>query len=102
MRAPTATEVCRALRDDRHPTSGWIRWGTTGVVCEPREAWLASACMWVRANGRYATGWQGPDGAAEFFATRFGGLNAWRIRRALKAWDRRIHPAQHSDGKERG
>lgn len=82
----TATDVCRALRDDRSPQSGWLcdRWGN---VDQPRrELWLAEAQLWVRVSGQHVTGWRGLEHITEWF----GPISAFRIRRAVKAWADRL------------
>lgn len=83
MAGYTATEVCRALASDQHPDSGWMR--EHGQIVEPRtELWLAQASMWVRARGYLVTGWKGN----EYCSRWFGPWDRWRIRRAVRRWER--------------
>lgn len=78
----TVAQVCKALRADRDPRSGFVReTGRLGVAF-PAETWLETAGFWVRDNGRYVSGWR----EGKHFARRFGPVAAWRIRRAVRAW----------------
>ncbi len=76
----TASDVCRALREDSSPRSGWMR--ECGTIIEPRTELFLDVGIWVRANGRLVSGWLGPLHVHRYF----GPLSAYRIRRAVRRW----------------
>lgn len=83
----TVKEIVLALSKDDSPKSGWML--RDGQVVEPRAelfVWTGDFCFWLGASGKYVSGWnnEGNHGGRWFNA-----FDAWRIRRAVRAWSRR-------------
>jgi hypothetical protein len=79
--------VVRALKEDRSPKSDWLR--HSGLMVLPQEACLdrPDGWLWVRASGRWVSGWWSKD---DYVSCHFGLIDAWRIRRAVTRWGRRL------------
>jgi hypothetical protein len=86
--------VCRALRDDVSPISGYVRYSqpghpSHGHIDNPRRIWVHAASIWVQTDGRLVEGWIGgapPPGERGASSHRFNAFDAWRIRRAIGRW----------------
>lgn len=77
--------VLAAIGEDTSPNSGWVTERAREV--RPRELFIDHDGMgiWIRASGHHVTGWvQGL-----YSASNFGPITAWRIRRAVRRWERR-------------
>lgn len=87
---PTASDVVRHLAADIHSRSGWLRDGYTRHIVEPRQAYLEAVYWWVSSDGHTVSGSYGcPSGR---FWHRYNWFEAWRIRRAVRRWEKRLTP----------
>lgn len=83
-----AASVVIALDNDTHPDSAPCnRFVALNDPCpRPSELFVkmeGRACMWLRADGRWVSGWS-PNGL--HFSQQYGPLRSWWIRQAVKRW----------------
>lgn len=76
--------MLRALRQDESPRSGWVVNRPEGSIAQPPSVFIVGA-GWAEANGSRISGWD----ASRYFSHRPNIIDRWRLRRAVRAWERR-------------
>lgn len=97
---PSAKSIIKALQDDDHPKSGWMKSANTRDVDPARTELYIEVpwCpmdpaefhnLWLNLSGWrvYASGWSGHG--FRFYGHYLNPFDNWRIRRAVKAWSTR-------------
>lgn len=79
----TLQAVCRALRTECSPKSGWVRESGSQRIVIPRSAWLAEDQMWIDRNGWSVSGYP-HDGPYQ--VRYFNFIEAFFVRRAFRKW----------------
>jgi hypothetical protein len=83
MRRLSPSNIVRAIRVEKHPDSGLVRF--QGRAVQPMELFIkvnTEMWFWVRESGAWVSG-HAPGG---YFGYRPGLIGRWRIRRAVRQW----------------